>query len=141
MWTQVFPIHLTFYRGILIHTTTTRLAEIASIILCTCFPMMPRLTRLISDRYSSYRSSSSSPSKPVSKRSTGTDRKYETSSDAQGVSMHELNGPYKRSGDHEGTETSGSRAEIHSTGTHGHMSIELTTRDRLERESNATSMV
>ena len=103
--------------------------------------MMPRLTRLISDRYSSYRSSSSSPSKPVSKRSTGTDRKYETSSDARGVSTHELNGPYKRSGDHEGTKTSDSRAEIHSTGTHEHVSIELTTRDRLERESHATSMV
>ena len=27
-----------------------RLAEVASIILCTCFPMMPRLAKLISDR-------------------------------------------------------------------------------------------
>ena len=27
-----------------------RLAEVASIILCTCFPMMPRLVKLISDR-------------------------------------------------------------------------------------------
>ena len=103
--------------------------------------MMPRLTRLILDRYSSYRSSSSSPSKSVSKRSTGKDRKQETSSDARGVSTHELNDPCKRSGDHEGTETSGSRAEIHSTGTHEHASIELTTRDRLERESYATFMV
>ena len=27
-----------------------RLAEVASIILCTCFPMMPRLVKFISDR-------------------------------------------------------------------------------------------
>lgn len=96
--------------------------------------MMPRLTRLILDRYSSYRSSLSFPSKPVSKRSTGTDGKYETSSNARGVSTHELNGPYEQLGDHEGTETSGSRAEIHSIGTHEHVSIELTTRDPIERE-------
>ena len=28
----------------------TRLAELASVILCTCFPMMPRLLKLISER-------------------------------------------------------------------------------------------
>ena len=29
-------------------------AEIASVILCTCFPTMPRLARLVAERYPSY---------------------------------------------------------------------------------------
>ena len=36
---------------------STRLAEFASIILCTCFPMMPRLAKLVVDRRARSKSS------------------------------------------------------------------------------------
>lgn len=46
----------------LMGTRMIRLAEVASIILCTCFPMMPRLVKLISDRRAKSKPYSTPPS-------------------------------------------------------------------------------
>ena len=85
----------------------TRLAEIATIILCTCFPMMPRLVKLISDRRAKSRSYSKSPPRPVWKRKVAKTDTDETSSRVDSAGSHpaeqtsRLKRPYEQLGDEE----------------------------------------
>ena len=64
----------------------TRLAELASIILCTCFPMMPRLLKLVSDRRANSKSYSNSPQGHTWKRKKIIAGKEISSSGAGGAS-------------------------------------------------------
>lgn len=67
-----------------------RLAELASIILCTCFPMMPRLVKLIADRRakSKSRSYSASPLGQALKRIATIVGKDYSSSGTGSASSH-----------------------------------------------------
>ena len=64
----------------------TRLAELASIILCTCFPMMPRLLKLISERRAKTKYYSTSPLGQAWKRKITIAGKGDNSGGAGGVS-------------------------------------------------------
>ena len=98
---------------------------------------MPRLKRLVSDRYSSYKSS---------RRSTSKDGKYGKSSDTHEASSHEeavagLKAPYEQLEEQESVKTGDSKDHA-SDRIRKTVSFELTTtRDRFEREGCAASMV
>lgn len=64
----------------------TRLAELASVILCTCFPMMPRLLKLISDRRAKSKYYSTSPLGQAWKRNIAIAGKGDNSGGAGGAS-------------------------------------------------------
>ena len=64
----------------------TRLAELASIILCTCFPMMPRLLKLISERRAKSKYYSTTPLGQALKRKIVIAGKGDISGGADGVS-------------------------------------------------------
>ena len=64
----------------------TRLAELASIILCTCFPMMPRLLKLISERRAKSKYYSTTPLGQALKRKIAIAGKGDNSGGADGVS-------------------------------------------------------
>ena len=98
-----------------------RLAEVASIILCTCFPMMPRLLKLISDRKAKSKSHSTPRLGQVWKRKSTEDDSDESPSGATSSRSRttkrviRLQHPYEHLGDELGDEeshTSGSGLEI-----------------------------
>ena len=100
-----------------------RLAEVTTIILCTCFPMMPRLVKLISDRRArskSYKSYTTSALGHAWKQISAIARKDDITSGAGGPNpqaAEETTGikrPYERWGEAENT-TSGSSREISTT--------------------------
>lgn len=98
----------------------SRLAEITTIILCTCFPMMPRLVKLISDRRAKSRSYSTSPLGHAWKRKKANDSTDESSSGAGSAGSHtaeqtiRLKRPYEQLEDEE-SNSSDSRIEIRRT--------------------------
>ena len=65
-----------------------RLAEVTTIILCTCFPMMPRLVKLISDRRLKSKSYSTPPRGQAWKRKFATIGQDDDSSGASGSGSH-----------------------------------------------------
>ena len=64
----------------------TRLAELASVILCTCFPMMPRLLKLISERRAKSKYYSTSPLGHARRQKIAIAEKGDNSGGAGGVS-------------------------------------------------------
>ena len=96
----------------------TRLAELASIILCTCFPMMPRLLKLISDRRAKSKYYSISPLGQPWKRKIAIARKGDSSGGAGGVSSDgtedaaRLERPYEQIWGLEDVSSSGSRGRL-----------------------------
>lgn len=104
----------------------TSLAEIATIILCTCFPMMPRLVKLLRGRYfSSAPSLSASRRRPPWRKPAKASTSGGTSSDAYRVSSHD-EGAYERLGE-EGHNTRGWGQD---QGIQRTVDIELATRDQ-----------
>ena len=93
----------------------TRLAELASIILCTCFPMMPRLLKLISDRRAKSKYYSTSPLGQASKRKIAIVGKRDDSGGAGGASSDgteewtRLERPWEQIWGSEDVSSSGSR--------------------------------
>lgn len=93
------------------------LAEIATVILCTCFPMMPRLVKLISERKAKSKSYSTSPPGHAWKRTMAKMGKDENSSGSSGDSSHatgetnRLDTSYEQLGEEE-YKTSGSSIGI-----------------------------
>ena len=92
----------------------TRLAELASIILCTCFPMMPRLMKLISERRARSKYYSASPLGQAWKRKITIAEKGDNSGGAGGVSSDgteetaKLEGPYEQTWGSEDVSSGGS---------------------------------
>jgi hypothetical protein len=117
-------------------------AELATIILCTCFPMMPRLVKHISDKYPSAKSSLSSlPGRAWKKKmdeAKASKDAYSTSSDEEAATK--VKSPYKRLGE-ERNDTRGQKDKVRNMGIHRTVDIEMTTRDRVNEEGRAASMV
>lgn len=100
-----------------------RLAEVTTIILCTCFPMMPRLMKLISDRRARskpYKSYTTSPLGHIWKQISVIARKEDITSGGGGTNSQaaeeipSIKRPYERWGETENT-ASGSSREISRT--------------------------
>ena len=96
----------------------TRLAELASIILCTCFPMMPRLLKLISERRAKSKYYSTSPLGQAGKRKIAIAGKGDNPSGAGGVSSDgtevtaRLERPYEQPWVPEDVSSSGSEGRL-----------------------------
>ena len=96
----------------------TRLAELASIILCTCFPMMPRLLKLISDRRAKSKYYSTSPLGQAWKRKIAIAGKGDNSGGAGGAGSDvtevtaRLEGPFEQAWGSEEVSSLGSRGRL-----------------------------
>ena len=107
---------MTFYNQL--GLPMTRLAELASIILCTCFPMMPRLLKLISDRRAKSKYYSTSPLGQASKRKIAIAGKRDDSGGAGGASSDgteewaRLERPYEQAWGPEDVSSGGSRGSL-----------------------------
>ena len=101
MTTSALSLSISLFK--IIDSHIIRLAEVATIILCTCFPMMPRLLKLISERKAKSKSKSKSPSPSASplghawKRNRANGAKDETSIGAGGAGSHAAEGELTRS--------------------------------------------
>lgn len=92
-----------------------RLAEVAAIILCTCFPMMPRLVKLISDGRAKSKSYSTSPLRHAWKRRIANGGKDDNTSGAGSAGSHaaedtlRLKRQYEQSGEAENVTSDSSQ--------------------------------
>ena len=97
-----------------------RLAEVTTIILCTCFPMMPRLVKLISDRRVKSKSYSTPPVGQAWKRKFAILGQDDDSSGTGGAGLHaierttRIKSPYERLGK-AATVASGSSGRVSET--------------------------
>ena len=130
----------------LIHSIVSRLAEIATIILCTCFPMMPRFVKLITDRCSSPKSSSPSRIPNVRRLKIVKVGNAQTSIGiSSGAPQEEediawLKSPYQHLGE-EGNYRSEREDVVRDLGTMRTVDIEMATWDQLNARSRVASMV
>ena len=125
---------------------TTRLAEIATIILCTCFPMMPRFVKLLADRYSRSQSSAPTPRTNIRKSKIAKLANVQSSTDIdssgppQEENMAGLRSPYQRLSEN-GDERGEPKDVVRDTGTKRTVDIELETWEQLNAKSRVASMV
>lgn len=125
--------------------TSTRLAEIATIILCTCFPIMPRFVKLVSDRYSTSQASKPSSRANVRKSKIVKLADVQSSTDInsgrpqQEEDMAWLEGPYQRLDEH-GNERAGQKDVVRDLRTKRTVDIEMATWDQLNAKSRVASM-
>lgn len=122
-----------------------RLAEIASIILCACFPIMPRFVQLIRERYPTSQPSTPSPTRHVrkskifrignAKSSTGIN-----SEGPQEVHMAWLNSPYQPLGEEE-NESTRRQSVIRDLRSKRTVGFEMVTRNQLNTRSCVASIV
>lgn len=125
-------------RRFLLTEGTIRLAELSTVIICTCFPMMPRLVKVISKRYSKYLSSfSASPLVQAFKRSS---RKYDHADNSQEEKLR-LERPYTKVGGPGWTQASGLREQIMHIGALRTVDCEMASPDEVERDSMVGSIV
>lgn len=136
-----FPLSVIMLMGSIV----IRLAEIATIILCTCFPMMPRFVRLVSEHYTSSKASSSSPMTNKGGLKTARVGKTQSSTGIHSEGQEEedmawLQSPYQQLGDrrNEGSEPDD---VVKSLGTKRKVDIEMPAWDQLDAKSRAASMV
>ena len=100
-----------------------RLAELASIILCTCFPMMPRLLKLISERRAKSKYYSTSPLGQAGKRKIAIAGKGDSSGGAGGASSDASEATARLEGPFE--QTWWGSEDVSSSGTFRNDDIEL----------------
>ena len=134
-----------FLQVILIYPITTRLAEVASIILCICFPMMPRFVKLISDHRISHKSPSASTSETTPKRKPAKGLKAGISHDVWNTGSHtedlaRLKSPYERL-EEATNELSGQETRVGGMGIRRTVDIELASWDGHDAEKGRTSIV
>ncbi|KAF6234091.1 hypothetical protein HO173_007510 [Letharia columbiana] len=131
---------------IIAQTALWGLAEIATIILCTCFPMMPRFVKLITDRCSSPKSSSPSRIPNVRRLKIVKVGNAQTSIGiSSGTPQEEediawLKSPYQHLGE-EGNYRSEREDAVRDLGTMRTVDIEMPTWDQLNARSRVASMV
>lgn len=131
---------------IIAQTALWGLAEIATIILCTCFPMMPRFVKLITDRCSSPKSSSPSRIPNVRRLKIVKVGNAQTSIGiSSGAPQEEediawLKSPYQHLGE-EGNYRSEREEVVRDLGTMRTVDIEMATWDQLNARSRVASMV
>lgn len=104
--------------------------------------MMPRLVKHISDKYPSAKSSLSSMPGRARRKKTGEAR---ASKDVYSIKSNEeaatkVKSPYERLGE-ERNDTRGQKDKVRDMGIHRTVDIEMTTRDRVNKEGRAASMV
>ena len=129
---------------VLISQFMSRLAEIATIILCTCFPMMPRFAKLISDRYA--HSKPSLPSSVVHVRRSKIFRVGNAQSSV-GISstcpkeedMPWPKSPYQQLGEEE-SDWNWQKDVVRELGTKKSVDIEMATWDQVNAKSRVASM-
>ena len=124
---------------------TTRLAEIASIILCTCFPMTPHFVELVKDRYFKPKPSSSLPTRIIRKSKIVKIGNAQSSigissGGPQEADMAWLKSPYRQLDD-EGDEKGGPKEVIRNLGIKKTVDIEMATWHQLNAKSRVASMV
>ena len=121
-----------------------RLAEITSIILCACFPIVPRFVQLIRERYPNSQPSTPSPIRHVrkskifrignAKSSTGI-----SSEGPQEVHMAWLNSPYQPLGEEE-SERTRRQSVIRDLKSKRTVDFEMVTRNQLNTRSCVASI-
>lgn len=138
-------IHSPDVSYIVAQTALWGLAEIATIILCTCFPIMPRFVKLVSDRYSTSQASKPSSRANVRKSKIVKLADVQSSTDInsgrppQEEDMAWLEGPYQRLDEH-GNERAEQKDVVRDLGTKRTVDIEMATWDQLNAKSRVASM-
>lgn len=123
-----------------------RVAEITTIILCTCFPMMPRFVALVRDRYSPPKSSLPAPIRMVVRKSkifkvgNAQNSIGIGGTDLQEADMAWLDSPYQQLGEEESNRKT-RQSVIRELGSKRSVGIEMATRDQLNAKSRVASMV
>ncbi|CAF9928118.1 hypothetical protein IMSHALPRED_007390 [Imshaugia aleurites] len=129
---------------IVAQTALWGLAEITTIILCTCFPMMPRFVRLLSDRFSHTGPSPPSPKMKVRKSKIFRVGNAQSSTGISSVGPQEddmawLKSPYQQLGE-EGSDSNGQKDVVRDLGTKRTVDIEMATWDQINAKSRVASM-
>lgn len=124
---------------------TTRLAEIALIILCTCFPMMPHFVKLVKDRYFRPKPPSPMPNRIIRKSRIVKVGNAQNSIGISGEGPQEadkvwLKSPHGQLGDEEG-ERAVPIDVIRDLGIKKTVDIEMASWDQLNAKSRVASMV